>query len=470
MKEFESDVLFSFTLIDGFLDKSKLFTGKLYVSDLDGIYINYTSTANNPLEFFGNLSEKEISLITVYGQTVSGKKFTAYQCHKENSNANLANGSFITKTEDIKVSTLFFGAWIEDIDNIKINSGKVRFSYLEHWLYKFNIDDKYTDKNIESFTIPLEQFDINFNVEVDNNTTIKVSRNWNRNIDKNKKLTFEVQQFLEYSFTNSISLQSYNELNFNLQNFFRLILPDKNIFIEEQYITIEDANIEIYSSNRHYIAESDKISGNNFLYLYDENTINEILLNWFNNQNKYGRIFKVLSSILDNPPFIYVEHKFLNIIHWYEAYGREEYPADEKAITEFENRIKKIVNQIENNDDKQLVQDITKYSYEYPLKKQLKKIFDHIGLKDILSINSSEQKSLIHNIGENRNKLTHTNKDSDFSYLLIGILTEILRDIIFIILIKVLKLDETNHSVTKINDNLKFHYLQYIKAKDEATK
>lgn len=465
MNEFESDVLFSFTLIDNFLDKDKLLTGKLYVSDKDGIYINYTSTINDPTELFGNLTENEITFIPVYGQTVKGKRFTAYQCHKENAHTNMANSNFITKTEDIKVSSLFFGAWIEDIDNIQINSAKVRFSYLEHWLYKFKINDKYFDKGIESFTVPLEQFDINLNVKIDDNTIIKDTRDWNRDVDKNKKLTFEVNQFLEYTFTNSISLKSYNELNFNLQNFFRLILPDKNIFIEEQYITIEDTNIEIYNSNKHYVAESDKVSWGNFLYLYDENTINEILLNWFSNQNKYGRIFKVLSSILDNPPFMYLEHKYLNIIHWYEGYGRVQYPTDDNTINEFKIKIQNIVNQIKDLEDQQLVQDITKYGYEFPLKKQLKKIFDEIELKNILSINSDKQSSLIHNIGEYRNKLTHPEKETNLNFKSLSYLTETMKYIILIILIKILKLDENTPAVNKIKEQLIDYYNKFINTK-----
>ena len=323
------------------------------------------------------------------------------------------------------------------------------------------------DKKLESFSIPLKQFANNLNVDISDNITLKTSQNWERKVDFNRKLTFEIQQFIEYSFNNPVSLQLYYDLNFKLQNFFRLLLPNKNIFIEEQYISVEDKSIEIYSSDKYYVSESDKVSWSNFLYIYNKDTINDILINWFNSQKKYGRVFKVLSSILDEPPFIYVEHKFLNIVQWYEGYCRIEYPTSKDEVTKFNNQIESIIHQIKNDEDKELIQDITKYRYENPLKKQLKKLFDDVELKQILNINSGKQASLIHYIGEYRNRLTHPDKKSSFSFLNLAYLTEFLNQIIFIILIKTLKLDENTLPVNKITNQLKDYYSKFIDTKME---
>ena len=74
------------------------------------------------------------------------------------------------------------------------------------------------------------------------------------------------------------TFQEYNKLNFKLQNFFRTILPKKDIFIEEQDIIVLGKEVEIYSSNKHYSSEVNNISWLDFLYLYNEKTIEDILL------------------------------------------------------------------------------------------------------------------------------------------------------------------------------------------------
>ena len=462
MEQFESDVLFSFNLIDGILDKNNLLSGKITVSK-DDIFIRYISIVKDPIKLFER--DSKIKYITVYGQTIKGKKFTAYKCNIENSYGNLASGSIMTNAENISIGTLFFGEWIENIDNIKINKGKVRFSYLERWLHKFIIETKSSSQKIEKFNIELEQFNKKLDVKIDDNITIKASHSWEQKIENNKKFVLDTEQYLECFFNQSISFQEYNEVIYDLRNFFRFILPNKNIFTEKQYITFGDKSVELYNSDKHYTRESDKVSCGNFLYLYNENTINDVLVNWFYSQKKYGRIFKVLSSILDKPPFMYVEHKFLNVVHWFESYCRVEYPSTEQEITNFKNKMSKIIEQIEDVEDKRFIRNISKNKEEASFREQLIKILTDIELKKILCIGRDPFDSLISHIYDNRNKLTHTSKDSNIPYLEIGILSEILRDIIFIILLKILKLDNDKHTITNIYEDLRQHYLAYLKVK-----
>lgn len=401
----------------------------------------------------------------MYGQTAEGKKFTASQCYVNNGNINFRQGSVSTQKGEILINTLFLGEWLNDIDNIQINKGSVRFSYFEHWLGSFKINDNYTEKGKENFSVDLEQFDTNLNIEIDTNTILKSSRSLQQKVEFNRILSFSVKQYLSYEFKNPITFQEYNKLNFKLHNFFRTILPQKDIFIEEQYITMFGNEVEIYNSNKHYSPEINKVSWLDFLYLYNEDTIQDILLNWFSLQNNYGRIFDLLSSILDEKPFMYLEHSFLNVIQWYEGFCRIKYPTSNEEIVAFNSKIENIITQVSDIEDKKLIKDITQFSYETPLSKQLKKLFNDFDLKDILNINSKSLDSLIFYITKNRNKLTHPTHESNINHTELIALKEILKYFTYIILVKILKLEEATIKVNNIKENIKHYYAQFLEKK-----
>lgn len=464
MKEFESDIFFSFNNQENLFDNNLRLCGKLYVSNSNGIKIKFIKLANL-IEIFSTLSNQNPKPFTVYGQTSDGKRFTASQCFSNNSNTNFTQGSLSTEKGEILINTLFLGEWLNDIDNIQINKGSVRFSYFEHWLDSFKINNNYTEKGKENFSVDLEQFDTNLNIEIDTNTILKSSRSWQQKVEFNRILSFSVKQYLSYEFKNPITFQEYNKLNFKLQNFFRTILPKKDIFIEEQDIIVLGKEVEIYSSNKHYSSEVNNVSWLDFLYLYNEDTIQDILLNWFTLQNDYGRIFDLLSSILDEKPFMYLEHSFLNVIQWYEGFCRIKYPTSNEEIVAFNSKIENIITQVSDSKDKTFIKEITQYSYETPLNKQLKKLFNEFNLKEIVNINSSKLDSLIFYITKNRNKLTHPTHINDIDSQQLILLKEILKYFTYIILVKILKLEEDNHKVNHIKNDLKHFYVQFIERK-----
>ena len=108
MKEFESDIFFSFYSQENLFDNNQRLCGKLYVSNSSGIKIKFINLAN-PLEMFSALLNQNPKSFAVYGQTSDGKRFTASQCYSNNSNTNFTQGSFSTQKGEILISTLFFG-------------------------------------------------------------------------------------------------------------------------------------------------------------------------------------------------------------------------------------------------------------------------------------------------------------------------------------------------------------------------
>lgn len=122
-----------------------------------------------------------------------------------------------------------------------------------------------------------------------------------------------------------------------------------------------------------------------------------------------------------------------------------------------------------DSEDKIFIKEITKYSYEKPLNKQLKKLFNEFNLKEIVNINSKKLDSLILYITKNRNKLTHPTHINDIDSQQLLFLKEILKYFTYIILVKILKLEEDNHKVNHIKNNLKHCYVQFVEKKEKES-
>ncbi len=368
MREFEEGVIFSLKLKDNMLDVENELTGKLYVSNIDGITIEYTKSIKDPREVFKNLGDNITNFFTVYGQIAGGKKFTAYQCHNGGGSTSLRTNTIMTEKSTIEVGSLYIGEWLDEKNLLKIDKAKVRFSYLERWFQEIRVNDGMLTNKPNHIEITLNQFSKNFNVNIDDNLTISETHKWQNKTEHGKKNIFEITQYIQCDFTEAVDAETYHQTIYKIHNFFRLLIPKANIYLEEEYINVQDTDIEICVANKHYTKESDKISRTCFLYLFDEETTPHTLTTWFSQYQKYGRVFNLLSSILDNPPFMYIEHDFLNLIQWVEGYCRLTYPPEQTEIIEFNNQLCRILMQISREKDKTLIQNITRYGYEAPLK------------------------------------------------------------------------------------------------------
>lgn len=466
MREFEEGVVFSLKLKDNMLDAENELTGKLYVSNIDGITVEYTKSIKDPREVFKNFGNNITNFFTVYGQIAGGKKFTAYQCHNGGGHTNLSTNTIMTEKFTIEIGSLYIGEWLDEKNLLKIDKAEIRFSYLERWFQEIRINDGVLTNKPEYINIALDQFSKNLNVQVDDNLTISETRKWQNKTEYGKKNIFDVTQYIQCDFAEPVDAEVYHQTIHKLHNFYRLLIPKANIYLEEEHVTIEGTDIEICVANKHYTLESNKISRIDFLYLFNEETTPQTFKTWFSLYQTYGRVFNVLSSILDNPPFMYIEHSFLNLVQWYEGYCRLTYPTSEKEKSIFKGRISDIVSLIEDDDDKKLIQDIAKFSDETPLKKQLKKLFVDMGLKDILEINSKKLDSLIHHIGEYRNRLTHPDKDNNDTCDRLVRLVYLLNKMIFLIIVTRLNLGTETLAYRRIIDEIKFNYSQYIETKE----
>jgi hypothetical protein len=398
----------------------------------------------------------------LYGQTVSGKKFIATNClFTQVGGGTMIPHGLIINHNTIFINKLFVGDWDLDIKSKKIKNISVRFSYLEHWLHHLKIEPKFNDKKICEMSI--KNLDLEFKEFIINNEfKFTISTSFTTKTEANKKFIFDSKKWIKLSFNNHITIDEAYQKIFILNNFFRIVLPIKKIFVEDLSIETEDnKNYDILYRQTNYKNEETNTSWTNFLYLYNENNIENIISNWFNMQEQYGMVMDSLYSILDDKSFVYLENRFIAYMQWLEGFARIAYPTKEDEKLEFENRIKNIINQISSQDDKELIENITQFKYETPLRQQLKVIIDEYKVKDILKINSDEIKSLINKLSLYRNKLTHTSNAKEHKSSELVSLNEILKNILHIIFHKKLLLDKDNIAYQEVIKNLIHYYEQY---------
>jgi hypothetical protein len=240
-----------------------------------------------------------------------------------------------------------------------------------------------------------------------------------------------------------ITLKKLNQILFDLRVFFEVFVLNNDVKIIEKFIyTVDDTKIEEVMRYK-----SEQLTKEEFLFRYDTNSIESILNHWFEAKNTYGKIFDYLSGILNESSIVHLELKYFALAQWIEAYSREF----------LNNKIQTIINEpVENSDDQKLLLSQSQNSNNF--RKNLKDMFKLKDLKILIGIqNSEDQKIFIDQIICYRNHLTHINIESKLNNTQIMHLYEILKDIIYILIIK--ELDVAIDS--KRIDEIKRKYIAY---------
>ncbi len=456
MQEFNENIAISFN----FDKENSVPLEPLYFGVLKTNNNNFTiEYQENKLPNYQNIHNKQFEL---YGQTLSGKKFIATDCFFQRvGGGTMIQNGLLLNSNSIFINKLFIGDWDLNIKSKKIKNISIRFSYLEYWLHSLKIEHKLNDKKISEMCI--ENLDFEFKkFNINDEFTFTIHTSFITNTEGNKKFIFDSKKWINLSFNNYITIDEAYQIIFILNNFFRILLPSKKIFVEDLSIkTEDDKSYEVLYRQTNYKNEDTNTSWTDFLNLYNESTIKDILSNWFNIQSQYGMVMDSLFSILDDKSFVYLENRFIAYMQWLEGFARIAYPTTEDQKLEFENRIKNIINQISSEDDKELINNITQFKFETPLRQQLKVIISDYKIKNILKINSNEIKSLINKLSLYRNKLTHTNNTREYESSELVYLNIILKNILYIIFHKKLLLDKDSIAYQKVTNDLVYSYKQY---------
>ncbi len=449
---FNQSLFFSFALNEDGSLKEPLYQGILNEKILEYSSVDNLDAISNNAGYFN-----------IYGQATNGKKFTAIQCfHKKLGSLSIPmKKGLLMMTKSIYVNQIFIGDWDSNIEINTIQKVLVQFSYLEHWLEKYQIQSDYDQDNDEFI---YKRMNPQFNtIDINNKLQFRVVNQLN---SSNKQFydktltTFETQKFIELSFKENVTLDEMYEAVHILKNFFEVLLPKREIFKTQlEIINSNNQTYQVLQENKE--EQNVKISFLDFLYLYGENDIQKVLSNWFEIENRYRFLIASLSPIFKGHSFTYAENEFIYYMQWLEGFARVEYPTDENETKEFQKRIDNIVEQISNDEDKELIQKKFEY-YETPLRQQLKKLLTAYSIKDLLKLSSKNLDSLIDKLVYLRNKLTHTSSKQEYQNYEVIYLKNVLKQIIYIVFHIKLQLDSKSYAYQQqIIKDLQSNYEKY---------
>lgn len=378
----------------------------------------FLTLSKNENQYFKKLWDNPESF-NINGEFDDGIKFTAFYCYVVQSlyipkNNSVADGlmamiDFHSNAESdrlfkyrIEIGKLYLNA--PDVnDEMIIKKVDIKFSSIDKWI-----------PNDENKKIFIKQNDCN----------IKISNS-----------------FITIESLNIVTLKQLNNILFDLLVFFEVIVLSNSVKRIEKFIyTINETKIEEIMTYKQEARINEQ-----FLFDYDTNTIEDILNHWFQSKNMYGKIFDYLSGILNESSAEYLELKFLMLIQWIEAYSREF----------LNHKIQAIINEsISNSDEQKLLLSQSQNNNNF--RKNLKDIIKIHDFKIILGINKDEQNRFIDQLICYRNHLTHINIKDDLHNGQMLNLYEVLKDMIYILLMQGL-----NVSIDNRIDDVKRKYLKY---------
>ncbi len=318
------------------------------------------------------------------------------------------NGVFSDKNEFTAFDSNVYNAKI-DIQNKKI---KYKVDIGKLYLNASNVNEELMVKKIDVKFSSIDQW-----ISNDENKKIFIKQNDCYITISNSFITIEPSLI--------ITLKQLDKILFNLRVFFEVLFLNNNVKTIEKFIyTVDDTQIEEVMRYK-----SEQPTKEEFLFRYDTNSIESILNRWFEAKYTYGKIFDYLSGILNESSIVYLELKYFALAQWIEAYSRE-------YLNET----------IENNNDN-------------TYRKNLKQLFQTKNMGEIIFGNSSKKKrdALIDQIVCYRDHLAHINIKDDLNDTQMNNLYEILKDMIYILLMKELDVAIDDNRIGEI----KRKYMKY---------
>ena len=316
-------------------------------------------------------------------------------------------------------------------------------------MYKIDIGKLYLNASDVNDEMSVKKIDVKFSsieqwIPYDENKKFSIKQNDYYITISNSFITIEPSHV--------VTLKRLNQILFDLRVFFEVLVLNNDVKTIEKFIyTVDDTKIEEIMRYKKEEKDNEK-----FLFSYDATNIENILNSWFEAKSKYGRIFDYLSGILNESSIVHLELKYFALAQWVEGYSREF----------LNNKVQTIINEyVENSDDQKLLLSQSQNSNNF--RKNLKDMFKLKDLKILIGIqNREDQKNFIDQIICYRNHLTHINIESKLNDTQIMHLYEILKDIIYILIMKELDVAIYNKRI----DEIKRKYIAYKSLQDTIKK
>lgn len=336
---------------------------------------------------------------TIWGTDVKGQQISLFGCNR----LNIGPFGGGIQTANFNAAEIVFGTHIPSRDTEFFDSLRFSFDGLEDWIniWGHSMDSRTADGYQLSYKKP---DDIPF--EINENASGCISF-WNNFPQINLRETEIAQDTLfKLTYRNLVSTTTILENVWHLQQLTTLFMFEQT-GVKWVYAKANGREYRIFYRQHQY----DKEDKGRSLFLLQFRIIQPYfetaISNWFAARSRLGPVVGILHANIGNSRE-FVHNNFLNIVQAVEAFHRrilqdtEELKKDNIAL------VTRLLDLIENKEDRQWLEGRLAYSYEPNLRVRLKELIGRY--KEVLFTEPPTNKKvsrLISNIVEKRNYFTH---------------------------------------------------------------
>jgi hypothetical protein len=360
-------------------------------------------------EIFGEWSKVPIIL----GFSANGKNITLVDCLCLDSKISFPG---ITTSQFI-ASTMLVGIHFQSADNLKFNSIEAYVTGFDEWLGIFGYEVSYCinqeNSELESAQIAY-RLPPTIDTKIDEQLSLKIDFGVTIPASITKDIAFHQKAHIKIDSAESMHLTDWQTLLFKLCNFLclatneRVALKSVDLGIVP---SIRDQTGRLIDRVQTYYKSSldqpsvDKFNIQKMLFCYEDiaSEIGTILNIWLTSYRTIEPVFNLYFALIHKDD-LYIENMFLNLVQGLETLHRRTTSNTTLPSPEHQERIKRILESVNVEDDKTWLEERLKYSNEPPLRKRIKDLIE--PFKELFG-SSKTRNSLISKITNTRNYFTH---------------------------------------------------------------
>jgi hypothetical protein len=379
----------------------------------------------------------------ILGLSSDGKRITLNRCFEK----YYSTGEPGFPISIYEIGVVFIGENFNHQADINLRKIRIRYPYIDEWVNHKFYDSQFNRKKefILKYNAPplikysiSDKFKVCIEFDIIRPPMLKIPRD-----PYMKHISFVSLEFKDDINFNEI-MRIINHIQYLLS--FAILRPIYPI-IMQGIIQNKDRNgnmVIIFSEPKDIPKSFEDILHYDMFFTFDEisNKFGEILNNWIGKAEILESVYDLYFSTMYQP-FMYLRHKFLNLMHALEIYHRNTKRNYELENSEHNKRLNKII-QNTPFEYKEWLKNKLIYSNEPSMRKRITELVENNN--NILNEVIEERDEFIHKVISTRNYLTHFNaklKDESAEGVELYKITQILKMLIDICLLNELGFEKT---------------------------
>lgn len=335
----------------------------------------------------------------IWGLGENGIAITLLGCNRLDASGN----GFGFQTSIFNAQRIIIGDHINSEDELLFDSVEFSLENLEEWvnIQGFNVNVSSHDSYQISYERPKDLF-FHINDQVTGNLCFRNNTPFSRN----PIIRLSQENYFELKFNGQLSLKDVIENVWRMRQFITLMMFEET---KIKWINVikDNKKLKIFykQSSKEDIVESDR------LYLISLRVLGQrfelAIKKWFEIVKDLDPVIAILHSNIGKSQGFY-QNDFLNMVQAVEAFDRRQLQDTQQLQAANEPRLNRILQCIEDQNDKKWLSERLTFSYEPNLRTRLTKLC--VLHKEILfmdSVSKNQLKPMIMHIVETRNYYTH---------------------------------------------------------------